>query len=237
MRKRKFSSEAAYIAGMILMTVGTVFITKSDLGLSMVVAPAYLLHLKLVEYIPFFTFGTAGYTLQAVLIAALSLVLRKFNISYLFSFVTAVIRGFMLDAMLWTMESIIPDTILMRSLFFAFGLVVCAAGIAMMVRTYISPEAYDLFVKELSAAYGWPFSKCKTCYDLISCAVSIALSFAFFGFGKFVAINIGTIVCAFANGWLIGMFSKLFNKYLDFNIKFPKFAAWFKKPAPAKENV
>ena len=46
----------------------------------------------------FVTFGMAEYCLQAVLLLAMCLLLRRFRVSYLFSFVTAVVYGFVLDA-------------------------------------------------------------------------------------------------------------------------------------------
>jgi hypothetical protein len=67
---------------------------KADFGVSMVIAPAYLIYLKLSQVWWFVTFGMAEYTLQACLIVAVVLILRKFRLSYLFSFCTAVCYGF-----------------------------------------------------------------------------------------------------------------------------------------------
>ena len=90
-------SEAAYVFGMFLLALGTAFMEKADFGMSMVVAPAYLLHLKISQYIPGFTFGMAEYVLQAVLILCLSVIMRRLKKGYLFSFVTAVLYGVILD--------------------------------------------------------------------------------------------------------------------------------------------
>ena len=75
MKKRRFSAELAYILGLVLLGLGTAFIVKTNFGVSMVVAPAYLLHLKISPYLPFFTFGVASYTVQFLLVAALSIAL------------------------------------------------------------------------------------------------------------------------------------------------------------------
>ena len=92
-----FSNELAYIVGMVAVAFGVAFMEKANFGVSMVVTPAYLLYLKLSPSYPFFTFGMAEYTLQAVLLVAMMIILRKFKLSYLFSFVTAVVYGFTLD--------------------------------------------------------------------------------------------------------------------------------------------
>ena len=67
---------------------------KADFGVSMVVAPAYLLYRWLSPAWSFVTFGMAEYCLQAVLLLAMCLLLRRFRVSYLFSFVTAVVYGY-----------------------------------------------------------------------------------------------------------------------------------------------
>lgn len=79
-------SEAAYILGLVILALGTALMEKAAFGMSMVVAPAYLLHLKLVDTLPFFS----------------------------------------------------------------FGMVVCSLGVALLFHTYISPEDYELFVKEMA---------------------------------------------------------------------------------------
>ena len=95
--KRTFSTELAYVFGIVFVARGVVLMEKADFGVSMVVAPAYLLYRWLSPVWSFVTFGMAEYCLQAVLLLAMCLLLR-FRVSYLFSFVTAVVYGFALDA-------------------------------------------------------------------------------------------------------------------------------------------
>ena len=51
MKKRIFYTEIAYILGLIALALGTAFMEKADFGLSMVVAPPYILHLKISEFL------------------------------------------------------------------------------------------------------------------------------------------------------------------------------------------
>ena len=87
--KRIFYCELAYFVGIVVLAFGTALMEKADFGMSMVVAPAYLLHLKVSQYLPFFTFGVAEYIFQALLLVLLSLVMGKAKKSYLLSFATA----------------------------------------------------------------------------------------------------------------------------------------------------
>ena len=66
--KRKFSTELAYVFGIVLVALGVVLMEKADFGVSMVVAPAYLLYRWLSPMWSFVTFGMAEYCLQAVLL-------------------------------------------------------------------------------------------------------------------------------------------------------------------------
>ena len=90
--KRTFSTELAYVFGIVFVALGVVLMEKADFGVSMVVAPAYLLYRWLSPVWSFVAFGMAEYCLQAVLLLAMCLLLR-FRVSYLFSFVTAVVYG------------------------------------------------------------------------------------------------------------------------------------------------
>ena len=216
MKKRVFSTEAAYVLGMAILAVGTALMEKADFGMSMVVAPAYILHLKLVQFLPFFSFGMAEYTLQAALLCVMMIVLRKFRLSFLFSFVTAVIYGLMLDGALMLASPLPAGGMALRAVYYAAGMALCSAGVAMLFRTYISPEVYELFVRELAAKTGKPIPVVKTAYDCTSCLIAVALSFAFFGFGRFEGVKWGTAVCALVNGWLIGQCSRAMEKMFAF---------------------
>ena len=93
-------------------------------------------------------------------------------------------------------------------LYFITGILLGAFGVAMLFKTYLSPEIYELFVLELSAHLGIKVSHFKTIYDIASCLLAIVLSFLFYGFFHFEGVKIGTVVCAVVNGSLIGLFSK-----------------------------
>lgn len=213
-KKHIFYTEAAYFIGLALLALGCSLMTRADFGLSMVVSPAYILHLAVERYFSFFSFGMAEYTLQAVLLIAMICVLRRFKLSYLFSFATAVFYGFVLDGFLFLVPKISADSYALRVLFYCIGMPATSAGVAVILKTYISPEVYELIIKEVTARFGFSLSRFKTCYDCVSCAVSIAMSLALFG--RLEGVGLGTVVCAFVNGFLIGAFTELLDKCFDF---------------------
>ncbi len=219
--KKSFSTELAYLVGIIILAFGSAFMEKADFGMSMVVAPAYLLYLKISEYLPFYTFGMSEYVLQIFVLIALALIMGKFKKGYLFSFITAVFYGSILDLSMGLIKPLPLMGLPGRFLYFFLGIGCCAVGISLLFHTYIPPEAYDLFVKELAAKTGEDINKVKTIYDICSCAVGVILSFLFYGFGHFVGVKAGTIFCALVNGWLISQCSKFFESRFNFEDKLP----------------
>ena len=214
--KKIFYSEIAYLFGIFLLALGTGFMAKADFGMSMVVAPAYICYVKISQILPFFTFGMAEYCLQLLLIIMLSLILKKFRFMYLFSFITAVLYGVTLDGCMNLLSRLVLDSFTLRSLAFVMGIFLCTTGIAFLFRTYFAPEAYELVVKELALKTGQDIGKLKIIYDMSSLAVSVFLSFAFFGWMNFVGIKAGTFITALVNGPMIGVMTKVLDKNFEF---------------------
>ena len=221
MKKRVFYTELAYVFGLLFIALGVALMEKSDFGVSMVVAPAYVLYRWINPHWGFFSFGMAEYCFQALLLVAMSLALRRFRLSYLLSFATAFVYGLILDLFMLLAAFLPASMFWQRALLYLFGLLACALGVALMFHTYISPEVYELVVKEVSARFGLEISRFKTFYDLSSCALAVVLSFIAFGFGSFVGVRLGTVLCALVNGWTIGRFSALLEKKFTFADRLP----------------
>lgn len=216
MKKRIFYSELAYLLGFISIAIGTAFMTLADFGLSMVAAPSYILHLGLSKAFSFLSFGVCDYLAQTVIILLLMLILRKFRLTYFFSFVSAVLYGYILDGVLIPISLLPSESLVLRVVYFVIGLIFVPAGVALLFRTYLAPGAHELFVKEIVNHFKLDTGKFKTLYDCFFCLLSIVLSFAFFGLWKFEGVGIGTIICALVNGTTIGIFAKLYDKSFEF---------------------
>ena len=217
MKTRVFYTEAAYAVGTLLLALGTALTAYGGFGISMVVAPAYLLHLKLVQLLPFFSFGAAEYALQALVILVLILTVRKVRSVYFLSFAAALGYGVILDLCM-TLTGLLPESLPLRIGSYALGVVLCTGGIALLFRSYLPPAAYELFVKELARKLRKPISAVKTVYDCVSLVVALLMSLVFFG--GIEGIGIGTVVCALIYGTVIRKFSDLFDKIYVFRDAF-----------------
>lgn len=221
MKKPVFYTELAYLFGLFILAWGTALTAWGGYGISMVVAPAYVLHMALSPHLPWFTFGVAEYVLQAFVLGIMMLVLRKFNFSYLLSFAAALIYGVMLDAGMALFGNILPaEPVEWQTMLAYFGgdMAVCA-GIALVLRSYLPPEVYELFIKEVAPKAGLKLHIFKIVYDCTSLVLAIILSFALCG--GLQHIGIGTVCCAFINGMLIKLFSNLYDHTFTFKDLFP----------------
>ena len=215
--KKKFYCEASYLMGLVLLAFGASLMTRADFGLSMIIAPAFIIS----EFFSFMTFGMAEYLFQALLLILLVIFVRRFKFTYLLSFLTAVLYGMMLDGCLYLLAFLGEINIAVRIMFYLIGLFATSLGVAFMFHTYISAEVYELFVKEVTERFGWKLGAVKTIYDIMSFVLAVIMSFAFFGFGHFKGIGVGTLFCALVNGRLISTFGSLLEKRFDFVDCFP----------------
>ena len=207
--KKTLYSEISYILGQLFLTFGAALITTAGFGVSMVVAPAYLIS----EKISFMTFGMAEYFTQAVLLRVFCIVMRRVRVKYLFSFVTAFLYGVLLDFWLWVIPDV-PYSMEVRVILFAFGAVFTIVGVTFFFKSYIPPEVYELFVQGISERFGFDMGRVKWVYDVASLLVAVGLSFAFFGTLR--GVGVGTLICAAVNGPLISLFSRFLDRRFEF---------------------
>ena len=218
MKNRNFYTEAAFAVGLLLLATGTAFMAYGGFGLSMVAAPAYIIHLKLTPTLPFFSFGATGYLIEALILLAMVAIIRRFNTVFLLSFATAVLYGLLLDGVS-IFTGLLPENVLILQIFlYLAGMVLCSASISLILLSYFPPAAHEMFVKEVSAYLSLPFPRLKILYDCTALAISIVLSFLFFKTLR--GIGIGTVLCAFVNGPMIRGFTHLFNKHITFRDAF-----------------
>ncbi len=226
-KKITFPSEVVYFAAIALLSLAVAILTAADFGVSMIVAPAYLFSLKT----GVLTFGQSEYVIQAILFIVFCIAMKGFKPIYLSSFVTCLLYGAVLDLWrkipLFNPDVTVPGSMAMwqRIIMFIVGVLLTSLSVALFFKTYLYPQVYDFFVKGVSEKYNIKLSKFKTCFDLICLAVSVIMTFAFFG--KITGIGWGTLIMALINGTLIGMFDKFYDRIFEFKPIIKKLANLF----------
>lgn len=226
MKKITKMNELAWVFGVLLISIGVFLVTKGGFGVSMIVAPAYTIHLALSHILKWYSFGTSEYILQAVLLAVMCLVIRKFNRRFLLSFLTAVIYGYILDLWFFLFGSEAFTTLPARITSLACGIVVTSLAVALFFRTYLPQQVYELFVAQLAKHFTKDNNKVKLIYDFSSLGVAIILALIAsrrFGDIRFTdCIGIGTVACTLFNAPLIALFGKGLDKVFGFEAALPK---------------
>ena len=209
MKKTAIYSEVAYLVGILLLAVGNSLCAFGDLGMSMVVAPAYVLHLALVRVFPWFSFGVAEYTVQALVILALIVMTRRVKARFFLSYGTTLIYGVFLDVFVGV-TALLPSVLGLRIAAYVLGFLFSSAGVAVLFTTYFPPGLYEVLVQEIVGKWHGKLGVVKTVYDVCSLLVAVAMSLLIFG--GFRGIGVGTVVCAFLNGTFIHLFGKLYSR-------------------------
>lgn len=210
--------ELSWILGNILCAIGNCFASKSALGLAPIVAPAFVLNAK----IPFISVGFCEYLIQGILLTICCIVIGRFKKRFIATICNIIFYGACFDFFNYIFASIQPTDMLDRALCAIVGTVITCFAVAMMLRTYIPPSAYEIFVKEIAIAKGFNVNRTKLIFDASMLALAIVLMFVLLGGFKFEFIGVLTVVTAFTNSILISFFGKVLDKYCDFSPAIPK---------------
>ena len=218
MKKITKFGEASWIIGNILCAIGNCLVSKSAFGLSVIIAPAFILNRK----IGFLTVGVCEYIIQGILLAICCIVIGKFKGKFIATICNILFYGACFDIVNALLSFIQPADILSRILVAAIGMLITGFAVALMLRTYIPPSAYEIFVREIAEAKGLDMAKMKLFFDASMLALTFILMFMLLG-GFFIDI-IGslTVIAAFLNSVLIGFFGRILDKHVDFSPAFPK---------------
>ncbi len=227
MKKIPRFAEAAWVCGIVLCALGVALTIKADFGVSMIAAPPYIIYMKIVQYFPSFTLGTAEYCFQGVLLLVMMAVVRRIRLKYFLCFATAVIYGKVLDLMLWLLggDGAFDGMPARMAAFIAGGLITSLA-IAFFFRTYLPLQIYELFVTESAAVFKKPNEKVKYIFDAGCLVLSVTLTLVLFK--GFEGIGIGTIVLTLANAPVIALCGRLLDKIIDFSPLSPQLQKKYK---------
>lgn len=218
MKKLGKMNEIAWVLGIVLCALGVCLVTKAGFGLSMIAAPAYILHVGLVKIFPWYSQGTSEYVFQGILLILLCIGIQRFRLRYLLSFVTAFLFGLVLDG--WFLVfggNGVYDGLALRIPAFVIGELVTGLAIAFFFRTKLPLQIYELVVTEMAGRYGWKNTTVKQVYDIVSLVLSVLL--AFFVNRSMAGIGIGTIILTVVNAPLIALWGKLLDRLFTFEKK------------------
>lgn len=226
MKKIGKMAEIAWVIGTFLCAFGVALCTKASLGLSMMAAPPYIIHLRLVEYLRWYSQGTSSYIFEGTMLVVMCLLIRNFRPKYLLSFLSSMLFGYALD--LWNFllgGNGAFASLAGRAFSFVGGMLCISIAVAFMFRTYLPAQTPELLVMEVAKHFKTDNTRVKLILDVTCLALSFSLSLLLTG--KLTAIHVGTVILAFGNAPLIKLWSKVIDKLFTFEPMFPRLKAFF----------
>lgn len=228
MKKIKIYSEIVYVIALFGLPLAVAIFAAADFGVSMIVAPAYIMSLKF----PIFTFGQWDYIIQGFLFIAFCIAMKKFKTTYFVSFITCVIYGCILDMWRAVIPTLNPEItppgsmdLWVRIVLFVVGELLTSFMVMLFFKSYIYPQVCDLFVKGIVHRYNLNQIRFKRIYDISCLALAIVLSLVLFK--GFVGIGWGTVIIALTTGVIMGYFLKIYDKFFETVPLFPKLEKLF----------
>ena len=216
MKKITKMNEAAWILGIIFCSLGVVLCTKAGFGLSMIAAVPYIIHVKMINFFPWYSQGTSEYIWQGILLLMMCLAIKKFKWKYLLSFAAAVIFGFAVDFWLKVIGGgAVYATIPARIAAFIAGEVFTALAIAFYFRTDMPLEMYELVVVEIADTYKLDKNKVKFVNDAAMLILSVILALTLNK--SFKGLGIGTVIITLVNAYLIKILGNMLDRVFVFD--------------------
>ena len=208
---KKKLNPGCWIAGLLLCSLGVTLSTKSGLGMSMIGALPYIVHVWLRDTLTWYTQGTSEYFIEGAVLIITGIIIRKFRLRWLLSFGTAIFSGLCIDGWLFIFGGNgVYSGMTIRVISFVLGLLLTALAIAFFFRTRMPLQAYELAVVEISDRYNFDKSKVKYVNDFIYLMLCFALSLLLLK--RIDGIGWGTIIITIFNAPSIAFFTKILNK-------------------------
>ncbi len=222
-------AEIMWVVGLILCALGVCMSANSGFGVSMLAAPAFVLFNRFKDVLPWLTYGTMDYLFQGVVVLSTVVICRRFKWKYLMAFAVAVAYGMFLDMWRLVFGAEVYSTIELRVVAAVCGAVITSLAIAMLLRSYLPQQAYELVVKETTEKYNLKLSKVKWTCDISVLVLAILMMLVLFGRFDTELIGIGTVLITLVNTPLIVMWGKALDKIFVFSAGWPRFREFFEK--------
>lgn len=231
--KLKKTSELFWLFGIIFLALGVAICSKANLGVSMIAAPAFVVHEAVVPFWSGLSIGTTEYIIQGLMLIILCVAVRRFNWRYLLAFVVAVIYGYTFDLFSWVLGGVSFDAVWLRYVMLIVGDIVTAFGVACFFHTYMPLQVHELFVAEIASRFNIGINKVKRAFDMSLLALSVVLALTLFGdvttfdwseiwHTSYHSIGLGTLITTLINSPIIALMSKLIDKISEPTALFPK---------------
>ena len=196
-----------YFLGLIILCVGVVLNTKTNLGVAAINAIPYV-----VSKSTSFSLGSCVFVLYLVFIAMQFLINKKVDFLTVLQLPVSLLFGRMVDIVNIHILKFEAQSIFSGLAMLIIAILLVSLGTTLVVSQNLVPNAPDGMVNALGNLFYKPFGYIKVRFDII--CVGLALIVSYLMTGRIVGIGLGTLVSMLMTGNVCSFFKKLLNNNL-----------------------
>ena len=196
-----------YFLGLIILCVGVVLNTKTNLGVAAINAIPYV-----VSKSTSFSLGSCVFVLYLVFIAMQFLINKKVDFLTVLQLPVSLLFGRMVDIVNIHILKFEAQSIFSGLAMLIIAILLVSLGTTLVVSQNLVPNAPDGMVNALGNLFDKPFGYIKVRFDII--CVGLVLIVSYLMTGRIVGIGLGTLVSMLMTGNVCSFFKKLLNNNL-----------------------
>ena len=196
-----------YFLGLIILCVGVVLNTKTNIGVAAINAIPYV-----VSKSTSFSLGSCVFVLYLVFIAMQFLINKKVDFLTVLQLPVSLLFGRMVDIVNIHILKFEAQSIFSGLAMLIIAILLVSLGTTLVVSQNLVPNAPDGMVNALGNLFDKPFGYIKVRFDII--CVGLALIVSYLMTGRIVGIGLGTLVSMLMTGNVCSFFKKLLNNNL-----------------------
>lgn len=207
MKKITVKSLIIYFSGLVILCLGTVLNTKTNLGVAAISCVSYVLS-KTTNL----TLGMATFLIFCIFIVMQWIINKRIDLLTVLQLPVSLLFGRLTDLVNTRILVFEANDLVSGFIMLAFAIVLSALGVTLMVSQNLVPNAPDGAVQAIANKLGWTFGKAKVVFDLV--CISISAVIALFMSGHLIGIGIGSLLSMLLIGNCCNVFKRVFGKEL-----------------------
>lgn len=207
MKKITVKSLIIYFSGLVILCLGTVLNTKTNLGVAAISGVSYVL-----SKTTSLTLGTATFLIFCIFIIMQWLINKKIDLLTVLQLPVSLLFGRLTDFVNTRVLVFEANNLVSGFIMLAFAIVLSALGVTLMVSQNLVPNAPDGVVQAIANKLGWTFGKAKVAFDLVCISISVVIAIVMSG--HIIGIGIGSLLSMLLIGNCCNVFKKVLGKEL-----------------------
>ena len=197
------------IFGLFLMSLGIAFAIRSNLGITPISCPPYVLS----HYFTNWTLGQLTVGMHITMIIAQVIILRKeFPKSQYSQILVSFLFGFLIDGSMWLTQSVTAPNYAVQILYVIIGSLLVAVGIIFEVTPKLLYLAGDGLMITVARVLKRPFGQIKIAFDVTLVSFSIIAGYLLLN--NIIGVREGTLISAILVGFIIGKLNPVISPFI-----------------------